>query len=62
MKNALDLILLINTTYVFIISENPNLIVFFLPALIYVIFVFLRIYHKEFTHYLNTPTKDEKNS
>ncbi len=62
MKTALNLILAINTVYVLVCSENPDLTVFFFPLFIYVSFGFLRIYHKEFTKYLNTPISHEKNT
>ena len=59
MKTALNIILLINTIYVLIISENPNVTEFFFPASIYLVFGFLRWHHVEFLEYLNNPKKYE---
>lgn len=56
MKTALNIILIANTVWVLLISDNPDLTVFVYPAFIYVVFGFLRIYHKEFVQYLNTPS------
>lgn len=60
MKTALNIILVINTIYIFIISENPNVTEFFFPACIYLVFGFLRWNHREFVEYLNNPIKHEK--
>ncbi|CEJ70547.1 hypothetical protein BN1195_02874 [Chryseobacterium oranimense G311] len=62
MKKTLNIILAVNTIWLLICSDNPDLTVFFGPAFIYVVFGFLRIYHKEFIQYLNTPINHEKNT
>lgn len=55
MKMILNILLIVNTIYILICSENTDVSVFFLPALIYIIVGALRIYHKEFFQFLNTP-------
>ncbi|ROI03693.1 hypothetical protein EGI16_10800 [Chryseobacterium sp. G0240] len=59
MKTALNIILLINTVYVLIISENQDPTLFFFPLFIYFFFGFFRYYHKEFSEYLNTPNHEK---
>lgn len=62
MKTALNIILIVNTLYILICSENQNASEFVFPLFTYVFFGFFRYYHKDFIKYLNTPTNHEKNS
>lgn len=56
MKNALNIILFVNTIYVLACSENQDPSTFIFSLFIYVFFGFFRYYHKDFTKYLNTPS------
>ena len=62
MKTALNIILFLNTIYVFMCSENQDPTAFVIPLFIYVFFGFFRYYHKEFITYLNTHVNHEKNT
>ncbi|OBW43532.1 hypothetical protein AB670_00062 [Chryseobacterium sp. MOF25P] len=52
MKNFLNFLLVLNTVYVLACSENQNITVFLLPACVYLVVGFLRIYHKEFSNFI----------
>lgn len=62
MKTALNIILFLNTIYVFVCSEDQNPATFAFPVFIYGFFGFFRDCHKDFTKYLNTPISHEKNT
>lgn len=59
MKNFLNTILLANTIWVFLIADNPDLTIFVFPLFVYVVFGFLRAYHKDFVKLLNTPVSHD---
>lgn len=53
MKKVLNTILAVNTVYVLVCSENPDVTVFFLPACVYLVAGFLRVNVGEFTNLIN---------
>ena len=58
MKIALNIILILNTLFVVVCADNPNVEVFALPALVFVVAGFLRIYHRDFVKLLTTYEDD----
>lgn len=54
MKKVLNTILAVNTVYVLVCSENPDVTVFFLPACVYLVAGFLRANVGEFTNLLQS--------
>lgn len=52
LKIILNTIIALNTIYVIACADNQDVTIFFLPACIYFVTGFLRIYVREFSQYL----------